>query len=535
MHLRLSKHLQTVERTNTHDRVAEWIPLQGEELESISSIPKETIDLQDEMDAQGDDLGDWGGGLVGTDDVEELNDTIIGIGDTLIEELKTYFTSANKAMLSSFAQALGHSDLDLEKDSGLEQLLVAFSPMETAVESAIADVTGLTEETYAFIIAHANKEGTQRGLDAQQGEELTALRHELEHTKTEYSTAMETLLQALPKEGEPGAAGPAAAGSQETILRAIENLTLQAATAAQQEAKLRDLEQSVAQTSTKLQLADSRLAKSLQKHKAELQEHKDKIQLMEKEAKETRWEYDHKVQTLEKQVAELQKELQEKSKKLVDKQGHVEKVEKKYQEQVRMNRILGLENAFAIQQLKDSNVSGVSIMQNTSALLHSPQKAGAKSPLRTASSAPLDPTSRQAKSTASPARREIASDIKTIKEARVKSRYLYQLENFQLAKEIYLSSLVSSQMETNRVAAELKEQGLALDSSSPLAVDIMVEDFITRFRAVSIDLPHNKLGPATYEIAGMLFRLKNMNGHLVVRKGGGYHDLIDIIEKIRVA
>ena len=48
------------------------------------------------------------------------------------------------------------------------------------------------------------------------------------------------------------------------------------------------------------------------------------------------------------------------------------------------------------------------------------------------------------------------------------------------------------------------EQGLALDSNSPLAVDIMVEDFITRFRAVSIDLPHNKLGPATYEIAALL-------------------------------
>ena len=59
-------------------------------------------------------------------------------------------------------------------------------------------------------------------------------------------------------------------------------------------------------------------------------------------------------------------------------------------------------------------------------------------------------------------------------------------------------------------------------------------DLVTRFKAVNIELPNQRAGPCQYRILGHSFQLKNMAGRLVVRKGGGYHDLIDVVEKLRL-
>ena len=87
-------------------------------------------------------------------------------------------------------------------------------------------------------------------------------------------------------------------------------------------------------------------------------------------------------------------------------------------------------------------------------------------------------------------------------------------------------------METSGMVLRLREKGLSLDSSSPEAVDVMVDDFLARFQAAGISLACEREGPCEYRIAGALHKVKNMSGKLVVRKGGGYRDLIDLVEKL---
>ena len=60
MHLRLSKHLQTVERTNTHGRVAEWIPLQALALPSKAQNLGQTLHVQVREGGRTERGGGWG-------------------------------------------------------------------------------------------------------------------------------------------------------------------------------------------------------------------------------------------------------------------------------------------------------------------------------------------------------------------------------------------------------------------------------------------------------------------------------------------
>ena len=467
-------------------------------------------------------------------------------GEGLVEELRGLFAEA------------------LEEATGkppLEQDELLFLPLEAAVEECVtATVAGCEEVTEGWggppPASITPEEMDQLGRRAEVGEreaseqraradaretELAAARAELEGARTEFRGAMDRLLRALPADllaslAARGGGGGAAGEDAETVGAAIEVLAAHAELASDRGGELERIREQAERSQRQLQesQAEGEKESAEQRRRAEvltqeLVAERERAKAAERSLEEATWEHDAEKVAGERAVEGLQGEVAALRSRVEGEARRRERAEAELHSQQRQNRILALENSFAVDQLRShAHLSGVSVAKRPVSA-SSPRKPP-RTPTRHA--VPLDPTSRRAHVKASPARKDLAAETNQLAAETPHRTYLHQSPRFRLAKDLYLDSLMGQSMETSGMVLRLREKGLSLDSSSPEAVDVMVDDFLGRFQAAGISLACVREGPCEYRIAGALHKVKNMSGKLVVRKGGGYRDLIDLVEKL---
>ncbi len=186
----------------------------------------------------------------------------------------------------------------------------------------------------------------------------------------------------------------------------------------------------------------------------------------------------------------------------------------------RVNRVLILENALAVEQLKRHNVLGVEIPLLKVADSLSENNSSGDLRMKVT---PLDPTSRQARLEASP--------IGTKKSS--------QDWSSGLTPEIS-SSRVSTPQSQSKLLERNRRRMLLIDQSpsTPIAiennntseaVDALVDDLMTRLNMVDLDISYKKVADYQYKIGDKMFHLKNINGRLFTLRGGGYQDLLVVL------
>ena len=467
-------------------------------------------------------------------------------GEGLVEELRGLFAEA------------------LEEATGTpasEQDELLFLPVEAAVEECVTATVAACEEVAGgwgaplpAALTPEKRDQLERRAEAGEREaselrarndareaELAAARTELEGARAEFRGAMDRLLQALPADlvGSPAASGGWAgtAGEDvETVGAAIEALVAQAKLASDRGGELERVREQAERSQRQLResQAESEKESAELRRRAEtltqeLVAERERAKAAERGLEEATWEHDAEKVAGERAVEGLQGEVAALRSRIEGEARRRERAEDELHGQQRQNRILALENSFAVDQLRShAHLSGVSVAKRPASAT-SPRKLP-RTPTRNA--APLDPTSRRAHVKASPARKDLAAETNQLAAEAPHRTYLHQSPRFRLAKDLYLDSLMGQSMETSGMVLRLQEKGLSLDSSSPEAVDVMVDDFLARFQAAGISLSCVREGPCEYRLAGTLYKVKNMSGKLVVRKGGGYRDLIDLIEKL---
>ena len=92
----------------------------------------------------------------------------------------------------------------------------------------------------------------------------------------------------------------------------------------------------------------------------------------------------------------------------------------------------------------------------------------------------------------------------------------------------------SKLLERNRRRMLLVDQSpstpTAIDTTNTTeAVDALVEDLMTRLQMVDLDISYRKLADFQYKIGEKKYHLRNINGRLFTRKGGGYQDLLVVL------
>ena len=70
---------------------------------------------------------------------------------------------------------------------------------------------------------------------------------------------------------------------------------------------------------------------------------------------------------------------------------------------------------------------------------------------------------------------------------------------------------------------------IAANTNTTEAVDALVEDLMTRLQMVDLDISYRKLADFQYKIGEKKYHLRNINGRLFTRKGGGYQDLLVVL------
>lgn len=141
---------------------------------------------------------------------------------------------------------------------------------------------------------------------------------------------------------------------------------------------------------------------------------------------------------------------------------------------------------------------------------------------------PLDPTSREAHFVASPIAQSKSIDewdVSSSPDLSIKKTKSYDDQNKLLRKYRRKLNLVD-QPSFTPVAKNSKNRSEA--------VDALVKDLMTRLQISGFNIEFKKLGAFQYRIENKVFQIKVLNGRLFTRMGGGYHELIDIIRKMRL-
>ncbi|QDZ24081.1 hypothetical protein HOP50_12g66180 [Chloropicon primus] len=271
--------------------------------------------------------------------------------------------------------------------------------------------------------------------------------------------------------------------------------------------------ESVARKAQDLQNLVSKLVKALEKSESTIADLRDQLASEKKERKETREELEAKVDAANSKATEAAARAE-------DSEYALEAAETSLDQLKRVNRVLILENAIAVEQLKRNNVMGVEIPL----LKLSESLSGNLSGEFKLKVTPLDPTSRQARMEASPRGKGMAST----------GMLTPELSTSSPLPQVTTPESQSKLLERNRRRMLLVDQSplspIAIDTSNTTeAVDALVADLMTRLNMVDLDINYKKLADFQYKIGDKIFHLKNINGRLFTRKGGGYQDLLMVL------
>ena len=191
-----------------------------------------------------------------------------------------------------------------------------------------------------------------------------------------------------------------------------------------------------------------------------------------------------------------------------------------------MNRVLILENAIAVEELKRHNVMGVEIPLLKLPETYSENNLSGDFKLKVT---PLDPTSRKARLEASPIGKTIAMRDSWDPDLTP------ELKSATTLPIVTTPESQSKLLEKNRRRMLLIDQTpstptMAIDTSNTTeAVDALVDDLMTRLNMVDLAVSFRKLADYQYKIGDKVYHLKNINGRLFTRKGGGYQDLLVVL------
>lgn len=245
----------------------------------------------------------------------------------------------------------------------------------------------------------------------------------------------------------------------------------------------------------------------------------------------------------------------------------------------RLNRVLVLENAIAIDQLKKCRFSGVELATQEIAKLSDASPSGAgfafrkkgapgdgagpssaedlrghgagpgespagalrERPTPSARTQPLDPTSRAARIAASPIKKRLSASTygdwdggDSDSEGENGEGGPEAMAHFPTIEE-QAAILERNRRRLLHLVDQPPSSPLALANENTMeAVDAMVKDLATRVRVSDVDLAFKRLGPFQYRIGEKTFHLKNINGRLFTRKGGGYLELVELLGKMRL-
>ena len=253
----------------------------------------------------------------------------------------------------------------------------------------------------------------------------------------------------------------------------------------------------------------SALVKALERTEAEAADLKEQLVEAKKEKKKSTEDFETKVDAANARAMEA-----------------LERAEDALNQLKRVNRVLILENAIAVEELKRHNVMGVEIPLLKLPETYSENNLSGDFKLKVT---PLDPTSRKARLEASPIGKTIAMRDSWDPDLTP------ELKSATTLPIVTTPESQSKLLEKNRRRMLLIDQTpstptMAIDTSNTTeAVDALVDDLMTRLNMVDLDVSFRKLADYQYKIGDKVYHLKNINGRLFTRKGGGYQDLLVVL------
>ena len=247
------------------------------------------------------------------------------------------------------------------------------------------------------------------------------------------------------------------------------------------------------------------------------------IDKLKRELADLKQENKDKTEGLQMQVDAANAKATEAVERADDLEYTLESTENSLTELKRVNRVLILENAIAVEQLKRHNVLGVEIPLLNSSDSFLDQHSTKELKIQVT---PLDPTSREARVEASPIAKK-----RTHQEQWTGDSFLTPEIS---SPKVSTPQSQSKLLERNRRRMLLVDQPpstpIAIDTSNTSeAVDALMDDLMTRLTMVDLDISYKKLADHQYKIGEKIFHLKNINGRLFTRKGGGYQDLLVVL------
>ena len=276
---------------------------------------------------------------------------------------------------------------------------------------------------------------------------------------------------------------------------------------------------SVLERARGLQDLVSGLVKALERSEASVAELEERVEDLRAEKAEA-------VQELESRVEAAGARATQATERAEDAEYNLGAAEASLGQLKRVNRVLLLENAIAVEQLKRNNVAGVEIpllkLQDGF-----PIENNLSGDFKQIKVTPLDPTSRQARVEASPIGKTVAGrDFDPL--------LTPELGAATPPPPVKTPESQSKLLERNRRRMLLVDQSpstpTAIDTTNTTeAVDALVEDLMTRLQMVDLDISYRKLADFQYKIGEKKYHLRNINGRLFTRKGGGYQDLLVVL------
>mmetsp|Transcript_10439 Transcript_10439/g.26129 ORF Transcript_10439/g.26129 Transcript_10439/m.26129 type:complete len:403 (-) Transcript_10439:658-1866(-) len=282
-----------------------------------------------------------------------------------------------------------------------------------------------------------------------------------------------------------------------------------------------------------LQELVKRAVKLLEKSETTVASLREQVEELEQEKRERVAELDAKVEEASSRATVATERAE-------DAEFALDSSEKNLRALKRVNRVLILENALAVEQLKRHNVAGVEIpmLKVSDSFAAETPSPGESLKIKVT---PLDPTSRQARMEASPIGK---SKKKVPLSASLSGQSLDwdegEEDEASLAASLGAPSAVTTPQSQQKLLQRTRRRMLLIDQtpSTPIAidphntseaVDALVDDLMTRLNMVDLDITYKKMADFQYKIGDKLFHLKNINGRLFALKGGGYQDLLMVL------
>ena len=263
----------------------------------------------------------------------------------------------------------------------------------------------------------------------------------------------------------------------------------------------------------------SALVKALERTEAEAADLKEQLVEAKKEKKKSTEDFETKVDAANARAMEALERAE-------DVDYALSATEDALNQLKRVNRVLILENAIAVEELKRHNVMGVEIPLLKLPETYSENNLSGDFKLKVT---PLDPTSRKARLEASPIGKTIAMRDSWDPDLTP------ELKSATTLPIVTTPESQSKLLEKNRRRMLLIDQTpstptMAIDTSNTTeAVDALVDDLMTRLNMVDLAVSFRKLADYQYKIGDKVYHLKNINGRLFTRKGGGYQDLLVVL------